>query len=45
MFGASLARAALGDKARAAAGFEEFLKTEPQHPLARDAELALAALR
>jgi len=45
MFGASLARAALGDKARAAAGFEEFLKKEPQHPLARDAELALAALR
>lgn len=45
MFGAALARAALGDRARAASGFEEFLKREPQHPLARDAEQALAALR
>lgn len=45
MFGAALARAALGDRARAVAGFEEFIKREPQHALARDAEQALAALR
>ncbi len=45
MFGAALARAALGDRARAVAGFEDFIKREPQHPLARDAEQALAALR
>lgn len=44
-FGAALARAALGERSRAAAGFEEFLKLSPQHPLARDAEQALAALR
>lgn len=45
LFGASLARAALGDRVRASAGFEEFLKRDPQHPLAKDAEQALAALR
>jgi TolA-binding protein len=44
-FGGALARAALGDKARAIAGFEGFLKQSPQHPLARDAERAIAALR
>lgn len=45
LFGAALARAALGDKARASAGFEAFIKQNPQHALARDAEQALAALR
>lgn len=45
LFGAALARTALGDKARAKAGFETFLKQNPQHALARDAEQALAALR
>ena len=44
-FGAALARAAMGDTARAKAGFEDFLKREPQHPLAKDAEQALAALK
>ena len=44
-FGAALAQAALGDKARAVSGFESFLKQSPQHPLARDAERVLAALR
>jgi TolA-binding protein len=44
-FGAALARAALGERQRAAAGFQEFLKRDSQHPLARDAEQALAALR
>src|SRR5574341_1643233 len=45
MFGAALSRAAMGDKARASAGFEEFIKREPGHPLAEDAKQALAALR
>ena len=45
LFGAALARAALGERARASAGFEEFLKREPAHPLAEDARQALAALR
>lgn len=45
LFGAALARAALGDKARANTGFETFIKQNPQHALARDAEQALAALR
>jgi hypothetical protein len=31
--------------ARAIAAFEAFLKQDAQHPLARDAERALAALR
>jgi TolA-binding protein len=44
-FGAALARAALGERSRALAGFEDFLKRTPQHPLAPDAERALAALR
>jgi TolA-binding protein len=44
-FGAALSRAALGERARATAGFEDFLKHEPQHPLAGDAKQALAALR
>jgi TolA-binding protein len=44
-FGGALAQAALGDKARAITGFEGFLKQNPQHPLARDAERALTALR
>jgi len=44
-FGGALAHAAAGDRARATAGFEEFLKLEPQHPLADDARQALAALR
>ncbi len=45
VFGGALARAALGDKAGASAAFAEFIRREPQHPLARDAEQALAALR
>lgn len=45
LFGAALARAAMGDKVRASAGFEEFLKRDPAHPLAADAKQALAALR
>jgi TolA-binding protein len=45
MFGAALARAALGDRARASAGFADFIKQQPQHPLVKDAEQALAALR
>jgi len=44
-FGAALSRAALGERARATAGFEEFLRRDPQHPLAKDAQTALAALR
>jgi hypothetical protein len=36
---------ALGERQRAAAGFQEFLKRDPRHALARDAEQALAALR
>ena len=44
-FGAALARAALGERQRATAGFQEFLKRDPRHALARDAEQALAALR
>jgi TolA-binding protein len=35
----------MGDTARAKAGFEDFIKREPQHPLAKDAEQALAALK
>ena len=45
LFGAALAHAALGDKAKATAEFQDFLKRDPQHPLAKDAEQALAALR
>jgi TolA-binding protein len=45
LFGAALARAAMGDGARATAAFEEFIKREPGHPLAGDAKQALAALR
>src|SRR5262245_24654504 len=45
IFGAALSRAALGDRARASAGFEELIKREPGHPLAEDAKQALAALR
>ena len=44
-FGSGLSYAALGDKARAIAAFEDFLKQDAQHPLARDAERAIAALR
>ena len=44
-FGGGLSYAALGDRARAVAAFEAFLKDNAQHPLARDAERALAALR
>jgi TolA-binding protein len=44
-FGGGLSYAALGDKARAIAAFEAFLKQDAQHPLARDAERAIAALR
>jgi len=44
-FGAALAQAAVGDKPRAISGFEAFLKQNPEHPLARDAERVLAALR
>jgi TolA-binding protein len=45
LFGAALARAALGDRARARAGFEDFLKRDPGHALAAEAKQALAALR
>lgn len=45
LFGAALARAAMGDRARATAAFEEFIKREPGHALAGDAKQALAALR
>ena len=44
-FGGALSYAALGDRTRAIAGFEAFLKQDGQHPLAGDAERALAALR
>ena len=44
-FGSGLSYAALGDRARAIAAFEAFLKQDAQHPLARDAERAIAALR
>lgn len=44
-FGKALAQAMLGDKPGAIASFESFLKQDAQHPLARDAETALAALR
>lgn len=44
-FGGALAQASLGDKTRAIAAFEAFIKDNPQHPLARDAEQALAALK
>ena len=44
-FGSGLSHAALGDRARALAAFEAFLQQDGQHPLARDAERALAALR
>ena len=44
-FGGALSHAALGDKAGAIAAFEAFLKQDAQHPLARDAERVLAALR
>ena len=43
-FGGGLSYAALGDKARAITAFEAFLKQDAQHPLARDAERAIAAL-
>jgi TolA-binding protein len=45
LFGAALARAAAGDRARARAGFEDFIKRDPGHPLAAEAKRALAALR
>lgn len=44
-FGKALAQAMLGDKPRAIASFQDFLKQDAQHPLAKDAESALAALR
>jgi TolA-binding protein len=44
-FGKALSLAMLGDKPGAIAGFESFLKEDAQHPLAKDAEIALAALR
>jgi TolA-binding protein len=44
-FGAGLSYAALGDRARSIAAFEAFIQQDAQHPLARDAERALAALR
>jgi TolA-binding protein len=44
-FGGGLSYAALGDRARATAAFEAFLQQDAQHPLARDAERALSALR
>lgn len=44
-FGGALSYAALGDRGRAIAAFEAFLREDAQHPLARDAERALAALR
>ena len=44
-FGKALAQAMLGDKPLAIASFESFLKQDAQHPLAKDAEIALAALR
>lgn len=44
-FGKALAQAMLGDKSAAIASFEAFLKEDAQHPLAKDAETALAALR
>lgn len=44
-FGGGLSYAALGDRARATAAFEAFLQQDGQHPLARDAERALAVLR
>ncbi len=44
-FGSGLSYAALGDRARAISAFEAFLKQDAQHPLARDAERALVALR
>lgn len=44
-FGKALAQAMLGEKSRAIASFENFLKQDAQHPLAKDAESALAALR
>ncbi len=45
VFGAAIAYAALGDKAKATAGFQDFIKREPQHPLAKDAEAAIASLK
>lgn len=45
MFGGALAHAAAGDKARASAELEIFLKQNGQHALAQDAQRALAALR
>jgi TolA-binding protein len=45
VFGRALAYAALGDKAKATAGFQDFVKRDPQHPLVKDAEQAIAALR
>ena len=45
VFGSAVAHAALGDKAGATAGFQDFLKRDPQHPLAKDAEQAIAALK
>ena len=44
-FGGGLSYAALGDRTRAIAAFEAFLQQDGQHPLARDAERALVALR
>jgi len=45
VFGSAVAHAALGDRNKAVAGFQDFLKRDPQHPLAKDAEQAIAALR
>jgi TolA-binding protein len=45
VFGSAVSYASLGDKAKATANFQDFLKREPQHPLAKDAELAIAALK
>jgi TolA-binding protein len=45
VFGSAVANAALGDRAKARAGFQDFLKRDPQHPLAKDAEQAIAALK
>ena len=45
LFGGALARAALGEKARAIGSLETFVKKNPQHPLVADAQQVLAALK
>jgi TolA-binding protein len=45
VFGSAVAHASLGDRNKAVAGFQDFLKRDPQHPLAKDAEAAIAALK